>query len=236
MIKLPKKNKITPSIIKLVLNYKFIKCKNYPAQNIPGSFYANFHYTNSFLNTKLNFKSYLTQTFIYPIRIFFIFIRRFIHVHLTSSGGKILTHMPANYMYKFLKNYNKDSLYFNSQKKTLKKYKKKINFYIQIIRILKSMVYNITNKLIIIQCGNHKYMRRLLTIFLKKATPIHELLEVIDDKLKIEEKFKQEYYLPNIWQYILRGNKSYGVIKTKKRNSIKKKLYKRIYTINPRFV
>ena len=145
-------------------------------------------------------------------------------------------HMPPNYMFKFFSKYNKTSIYKNEQIKKLKKFKKKLNFYVQIIRILKSILYVLTNRLIIVQKGNHRFMRKLLIILLHQATPVQEILEAKGNLKKIDEKFKQTYKIKNVWKYIFQGYKSYGLIKTKKKNSIKRKLYKRVYLINPRFI
>ena len=101
-------------------------------------------------------------------------------------------------MFKFLSKYNKTSIYKNEQLKNLKKFKKKMNFYVQIIRILKSILYVLTNKLIIIQKGNHKFMRKLLIILLNQATPVQEILEVEGDLKKIDEKFKQTYNIDTV--------------------------------------
>ena len=138
-------------------------------------------------------------------------------------------------MFKYLNNYEKDILEDSLKKKKWKKYKKKINLYTQIIRILKSIIYELTAGVVIIQKGNHKYMRQLLKTLITKATPVQELDKVKDNPSELDKKYKQIYPLKNIWRYIFKGYKSYGYMKTKKKPTIKKKLYKRVYKIHPYF-
>ncbi len=165
-----------------------------------------------------------------PPKILYIkFYKRFIHLHFTDIEGRLLFHLLPSTIHKFL-----NIKYLSLKKKQLlKKYKKHVSFYVQMFRIVKSILYTFSNPIFIRQSGSNKFTRKLLHILVKKATPVTEL-DVPENE--IDHKFSQFYLLNNIVSYTLWGYKSYTTIKTKKKKSIKRKLYKRIYIKNYRFM
>ena len=119
-------------------------------------------------------------------------------------------------------------------KKNMKKFKKTLSFYITYSRIVKTYLYLIQTNIYLWQYNNNKFTRMFINLILIKATPITNLLYKNDND--VEKFLNLTYKLELIKNIFYKKHKSYGCFKTTKKNNLKRKIYKKLYIVNYRFM